>query len=45
MIDVWKAHQDDNPETSDIVQQGLDKLESYSNQTEVVPAYTLAMSL
>lgn len=45
MIDVWKAHQDEYPETAKIVQAGLDKLESYSQQTDLVPAHTLPMCL
>jgi hypothetical protein len=44
MLNIWKVHQDENPETSDIVQHGIDKLESYSSRTDMVSAYTLAMS-
>jgi hypothetical protein len=45
MLNVWKIHQDEHPNTADIVQKGIDKLESYSSRTDMVPAYTLAMSL
>ena len=40
---VWKEFQDQHPETFDIVQAGINKLEDYSNQTSLTPAYTVAM--
>jgi hypothetical protein len=43
MTDVWKTHQADHPETSHIVQEGLNKLESYNERLDLVPAYVLAM--
>ncbi|KIM34693.1 hypothetical protein M413DRAFT_75735, partial [Hebeloma cylindrosporum] len=41
--EVWKEHQDQYPETSNIVQAGIDKLEEYSDRTSLTPAYTVAM--
>ncbi|KAF7372180.1 HAT family dimerization domain-containing protein [Mycena venus] len=43
MIKKWEQMQLENPETADIIQQGLDKLGSYQERLERVPAYTLAM--
>jgi len=31
ITEVWKEYQDQHPETSNIVQAGIDKLEDYSN--------------
>jgi len=42
---VWKNHQFDHPETYDIVQKGLDKLEEYRDYADDVPAYILAMCM
>jgi len=42
---VWKEHQVEHPETSDIVQDGLDKLEDYRDRADHVPAYVLAMCM
>jgi hypothetical protein len=39
----WQEHQHNNPATSAIVQEGLDKLEVYRNRADLVPAYVLAM--
>lgn len=44
MINKWQQMQLDNPETADIIQKGLDKLGSYQDRLERVPAYILAMS-
>lgn len=44
LIHVWEQQQADYPETADIIQQGLDKLGSYEERLEKVPAYALAMS-
>ncbi|KAJ7691514.1 ribonuclease H-like domain-containing protein [Mycena olivaceomarginata] len=44
MINKWQQMQLDNPETADIIQKGLDKLGSYQDRLEHVPAYILAMS-
>lgn len=41
----WKQHQDENPDTADTVQAGLDKLEEYRERTELVPAHVLAMGM
>ena len=43
MMRVWEKHQSDHPETSHIIDEGLDKLESYVTRASLVPAYTLAM--
>jgi hypothetical protein len=43
MKKVWEEHQHEHPETFDIVQEGLDKLEDYRDRADNVPAYTLAM--
>ena len=43
ITEVWKEYQDQHPETFDIVQAGIDKLEDYSNRTSLTPAYTVAM--
>lgn len=43
ITEVWKEHQDQYPETSNIVQAGIDKLEDYSDRTSLTPAYTVAM--
>jgi len=42
---VWKNHQFDHPETYNIVQKGLDKLEEYRDYAGDVPAYILAMCM
>lgn len=43
MISVWERTQIENPEVADIIQKGLDKLGTYRERMESVPAYTLAM--
>ncbi|KAJ7936280.1 hypothetical protein B0H13DRAFT_1589692, partial [Mycena leptocephala] len=43
MIKAWEKQQVTHPETADIVQQGIDKLESYRDRVEDVPAYILSM--
>jgi hypothetical protein len=43
ITEVWKGHQDQFLETSDIIPVGIDKLEEYSDQTSSTPAYTVAM--
>ncbi|KAF8970640.1 ribonuclease H-like domain-containing protein, partial [Flammula alnicola] len=40
---IWKEHQGEHPETSNIIQAGIDKLEEYSERTSLTPAYTVAM--
>ncbi|KAJ7277820.1 hypothetical protein C8J57DRAFT_1060348 [Mycena rebaudengoi] len=44
MISKWEQMQRENPEIADIIQKGLDKLGSYQERVERVPAYVLAMS-
>lgn len=44
VIRRWKHLQRDRPETADIIQPGLDKLDDYIDRILDVPAYTLAMS-
>ncbi|KAF8989116.1 hypothetical protein BDQ17DRAFT_1214062, partial [Cyathus striatus] len=41
---IWKEHLRDNPETSDIVQAGLNKLSCYAERLDLVPAYVLSLS-
>ncbi|KAJ7161812.1 ribonuclease H-like domain-containing protein, partial [Mycena crocata] len=43
MIAKWEQMQLDHPELADIIQKGLDKLGSYQERVESVPAYVLAM--
>ncbi|KAF7328561.1 HAT family dimerization domain-containing protein [Mycena venus] len=43
MISQWEKQQVRHPETAHIVQQGIDKLESYRDRVEDVPAYVLSM--
>lgn len=44
MVKVWESDKDDHPETAEIVQAGIDKLEEYSERISAIPAYVLAMS-
>lgn len=39
----WQIHQQDHPETSAIVEQGLTKLAGYWGRLDETPAYTLAV--
>lgn len=43
MIRVWRRQQAEHPETSQIIQKGLDKLSEYRERMDLVPAYVLAM--
>ncbi|KAJ7764720.1 hypothetical protein B0H16DRAFT_1883353 [Mycena metata] len=43
MIKKWEQMQVDYPELADIIQKGLDKLGTYQERVERVPAYVLAM--
>ncbi|KAJ7253087.1 hypothetical protein B0H12DRAFT_1017709, partial [Mycena haematopus] len=43
MISRWEKQQNQYPETAHIVQQGIDKLASYRERVENVPAYILSM--
>ena len=43
MVQLLKIHQQKFPETSMIIQEGLDKLSEYIARLDLVPAYTLAM--
>ncbi|KAJ7204440.1 hypothetical protein GGX14DRAFT_323885, partial [Mycena pura] len=43
MIKAWEAKQVKYPELSDIIQSGIDKLESYQNRLEDIPAYVFAI--
>jgi hypothetical protein len=45
MKNVWMDHQVKHPESADIVQDGLDKLDDYHDRMDDVPAYVLAMSV
>lgn len=44
MISKWQEMQVELPELADVIQKGLDKLGSYQERLERVPAYVLAMS-
>jgi hypothetical protein len=43
MITAWEKQQLMYPETAHVVQQGIDKLESYRERVQDVPAYILSM--
>jgi len=45
MVAIWKDLQEvwGNP-FSDIIQEGIDKLDTYHNRVELVPAYVISMS-
>ncbi|KAJ6612485.1 hypothetical protein B0H10DRAFT_1682499, partial [Mycena sp. CBHHK59/15] len=43
MIKAWEKQQVSQPETAHIVQEGIDKLESYRDRVQDVPAYILSM--
>jgi hypothetical protein len=42
---MWMKQQDDDPQTSSIIQAGLNKLEEYRNRADLTPAYVIAMSM
>ncbi|KAJ6614682.1 hypothetical protein B0H10DRAFT_1802927, partial [Mycena sp. CBHHK59/15] len=44
MIQMWEKQQTEHPETSDIMQKGIDKLSLYQERVEDVPTCILAMS-
>ncbi|KAK0184545.1 hypothetical protein F5146DRAFT_938653, partial [Armillaria mellea] len=44
MIQLWEDLEIKFPNTSPAVQDGINKLKTYQDRTEVVPAYTLATS-
>jgi len=43
MIVKWEQLKTEIPEAIHIIQEGLDKLETYENYTDLTPAYSLAM--
>lgn len=43
MIKKWEEMRDNNPDLAEIIQKGLDKLGTYQERIEKVPAYVLAM--
>ncbi|KAJ7021762.1 hypothetical protein B0H16DRAFT_1330400, partial [Mycena metata] len=43
MIKAWEKQQVSHPETAHVVQEGIDKLESYRDRVQDVPAYILSM--
>ena len=45
MKQVWKEHQVEHLETSNVVQEGLDKPDDYRDHADHVPAYVLAMCM
>jgi hypothetical protein len=44
MVQKWIEKQEEDPETHAIIQQGLNKLDNYREQVNLVPAYVVAMS-
>jgi hypothetical protein len=44
MIKAWERQQDEYPETAEIIQKGIDKIGSYQEPVEEVPACVLSMS-
>ena len=46
MIRLWEDLQTEyGPIYADIIQDGIDKLESYASRIERVPAYTISMGV
>ena len=45
ITEVWKEHQVQYLETSNIVQAGINKMKQCSDQTSLTPAYTVAMCM
>jgi len=46
MVTIWKDLQDVWGEPfSDIIQEGIDKLDAYHERVELVPAYVISMSM
>ena len=43
MVQLLQLHRQKFPETTTIIQEGLDKISEYTSRLEMVPAYTLAM--
>ncbi len=43
VIRMWKEYAAYHPEVEEIIQEGLMKLESYQNHTDLTPSYCLAM--
>ena len=41
----WSEYIEENPEVTEIVQCGLDKLNKYSEYIEDIPAYILALGM
>lgn len=45
MARSWEVLKSRQPQYASIIDEGLDKLETYRLHTEAVPAYALAMSM
>jgi len=45
LIKKWQEYQITHFEVSSIIEEGLMKLKSYENYTDLTPAYSLAMSI
>lgn len=44
MVTIWKEHQRSwGAPFSDIIQDGIDKLDAYHDRVQLVPAYTISM--
>ena len=44
MVQKWIEKQEEDPETHAIIQQGLNKLDTYREWANLVPVYVMAMS-
>ena len=45
MIKTWEEHSAKHVEVEDIIHEGLMKLQSYQNHTDLTPSYCLAMRM
>ncbi|TFK40124.1 hypothetical protein BDQ12DRAFT_721592 [Crucibulum laeve] len=45
MMKAWENLKIDHPDTTNVIQAGLDKLEVYRDYTDIVPAYLLSMMI
>jgi hypothetical protein len=44
MCNVWRQCQEEYPEMSAAIDEGIEKLELYISRTDLVPAHVLSMS-
>jgi hypothetical protein len=45
MIKTWEEYSAEHVEVEDIIKEGLIKLQSYQNHTDLTPSYCLAMHM